>query len=534
MAEIEFIFHDTITIIQCDTNEIMKDICKRYASKIQKDFKAIYFIYNGKILNKELLNSFIQNANQLDKERKKMNLLVYETNIKKEKKLSKSKEIICPKCGKNINMKINNYKINLFDCKNGHNINISLKEFEKSQYIDESKIICDKCKDNNKLNAYNKTFYKCYKCNMNLCPLCKSNHDESHNIINYDLKNYICEIHNEIYISYCKECKRNICTLCLGHDNHDIIYYNKLISDKEVINKEKDELRKIIDRFNENIKDIINELNTVMENIEIYYRICENIINNYNIKNRNFEVLQNMKEIINKEIINDIKQIIKATDIKNKFNKIIDIYNKMKIEDKNELTKINLKNETLLIEKEKQKQNELNKEKENEMREDNENKNEIKIFDSKFVAKNINKCKFIYEGKEYDLQEYLNIGNKNDELLEIKLKYINNVTDMSYIFYNCPSLISLPDISGWNTNKIINMSSVFYRCLSLSNLNRISKWDTSNVTDMSFMFSSCYSLTSLPDISKWNLNNVNNMAYMFSNCNKLLYLPDISKWNTKM
>ena len=150
MAEIEFIFHDTITIIQCDTNEIMKDICKRYASKIQKDFKAIYFIYNGKILNKGLLNSFIQNANQLDKERKKMNLLVYETNIKKEKKLSKSKEIICPKCGKNINMKINNYKINLFDCKNGHNINISLKEFEKSQYIDESKIICDKCKDNNK------------------------------------------------------------------------------------------------------------------------------------------------------------------------------------------------------------------------------------------------------------------------------------------------------------------------------------------------------------------------------------------------
>ena len=30
--------------------------------------------------------------------------------------------------------------------------------------------------------------------------LCKSNHEQSHNIINYDLKYYICEIHNEKYI----------------------------------------------------------------------------------------------------------------------------------------------------------------------------------------------------------------------------------------------------------------------------------------------------------------------------------------------
>ena len=206
MVEIEFIFNNIKTIIQCDINGTMEDICKRYANKIQKDFKTIYFVYNGKNLNKELLKSFIQIANKIDKERKKMNLLVYEINIKKENKLIKSKDIICPECGENIRMKINsNYEINLFDCKNGHNINISLKEFEKSQYIDESKIICDKCKENNKLNVYMKIFYKCNKCKMNLCPLCKSNHDDSHNIIKYDLKNYICEIHNEIYISYCKE-----------------------------------------------------------------------------------------------------------------------------------------------------------------------------------------------------------------------------------------------------------------------------------------------------------------------------------------
>ena len=50
-----------------------------------------------------------------------------------------SKEIKCPECGENIRMKINNYKINLFDCKNVHNINLFLRELENNQIIDEFK-----------------------------------------------------------------------------------------------------------------------------------------------------------------------------------------------------------------------------------------------------------------------------------------------------------------------------------------------------------------------------------------------------------
>ena len=41
------------------------------------------------------------------------------------------------------------------------------------------------------------------------------------------------------------------------------------------------------------------------------------------------------------------------------------------------------------------------------------------------------------------------------------------------------------------------------------------------------MFSECYSLISLPDISKWNTSNVENMRYMFSGSNSLISLPDI-------
>ena len=57
---------------------------------------------------------------------------------------------------------------------------------------------------------------------------------------------------------------------------------------------------------------------------------------------------------------------------------------------------------------------------------------------------------------------------------------------------------------------------MFYGCISLISLPDLSKWNTSNVENMSFMFSRCNSLNSLPDLSKWNTSNVNNMSEMFS------------------
>ena len=94
------------------------------------------------------------------------------------------------------------------------------------------------------------------------------------------------------------------------------------------------------------------------------------------------------------------------------------------------------------------------------------------------------------------------------------------------IFYNCSSLISLPDISNWNTNNVIDMSYIFYNCSSLISLPDISKWNTNNVIDMSYIFYNCSSLESLPDISKWNTDKVKYMSYLFKNCYSLKFLPD--------
>ena len=49
---------------------------------------------------------------------------------------------------------------------------------------------------------------------------------------------------------------------------------------------------------------------------------------------------------------------------------------------------------------------------------------------------------------------------------------------------------------------------------------------------MNGMFSNCWSLISLPDISKWNTDNVKNINGIFLNCESLLFIPDIYKWNT--
>ena len=191
-------------------------------------------------------------------------------------------------------MDIKDYKINLYDCKNGHRKeNILLNEFEETQNIDLSNIICDICKKNNKSKSNNNIFYKCLTCNNNICPLCKSNHNNEHKIINYDDKYYICDRHNENYISYCEQCKINLCTLCEGHKNHKRIFFSDELPKKEILISKKNEFKDTINLINKNIKILINILNEVMNKINIYYKINEDIINNYddNNKNRNYETI---------------------------------------------------------------------------------------------------------------------------------------------------------------------------------------------------------------------------------------------------
>ena len=164
----------------------------------------------------------------------------------------------------------------------------------------------------------------------------------------------------------------------------------------------------------------------------------------------------------------------------------------------------------------------------------NINENEyLLILGYVFVEHNKNNCKIVYNNTEHKLCEKININEiKDKNILKIKLIGINDISDASFMFSQCNSLISLPDISKWNTINVTNMSNMFQECSSLCILPDISSWNTSSVGDMKYMFYGCSSLLYLPDISKWDTSNVNNMSYMFDSCESLSLLPDISKWNT--
>ena len=507
MIEIEFNYDGVKTIIQCNNlNEKIKSICQHYLNKINEEKKNIYFLYNGNTennFNEELTLKEMMNTE--DKKRNKMSILVFKNEIKPEDNdIIKSKDIICPECSESIRFEIKDYKINLSDCKNGHRENnILLNEFEKGQYINNNEIKCEICNDNNKSNSHNKIFFKCLECKKNICPLCKSRHDKTHKIINYDERLYICNKHYKNYNSYCEKCKMNLCTLCEGeHKSHKKISLGDMMPNENELIENNKKLKYYIDLFNHNVNIIINILKEVIENMNLYYKINEDIINNYNSNNRNYEILYNLHKIKENNIIKELENVIMNNDIEKKFCEIFNIYHKMNIDEINITYKVNEK--------------------------------EIRLFGDGFVERNKNNCKMIINGKEKQLKAFKKFkwSIKNIDKFEVKLKGIMNITDLTDMFNGCRLLRYLPDISEWNTSNIINMSYMFLGCELLSSLPDISKWNTSYVTNMSRMFAGCVKLSSFPDISKWNTSNVTDLSEIFNNCILLSSLPDISKWNT--
>ena len=145
-----------------------------------------------------------------------------------------------------------------------------------------------------------------------------------------------------------------------------------------------------------------------------------------------------------------------------------------------------------------------------------------------------------------------------------------SVTDFSYFFQNCYSLVSfsglntslgttfkymfsscmsLQSVSGLDTSLGTEFYSMFFNCYSLQN---ISGLDTSSGTNFGYMFYYCYSLHLITGLdtslgtnfsymfySCWSLNNISilntslgtNFSYMFNNC---VCLVSISGLNTSL
>ena len=501
--DLSFNYKGFKTIIFCNASQKWKEVFDKYCNIVKIDINSVYFSYQGKEINEDLNIDLI--LNEVNKEIK--NIDVHEKIIKdSNKEIIEPKDIICPTCGENALINIIDYKI-LFKCQNCSNNYEFLYKYKEIIKKDMPHIICDKC--SSKDNIYNPFFY-CISCKFNLCSKCKDNHDKNHDILNYEDKNYKCNTHNSIYISYCETCKKNLCLFCIkNHDKHALINFGNILPDIKQANINIIELKNKIESFNTIIDKLINKLLKVKESINSFYEINEKILNCLNNNKINYEVLFNYNIIHENEnkILNDINNILKNININERLKYINEIYQKIKTKSINEITIIY----------------DINK---------NKGYKYMNIFGPSFVERNKNNCKMIIEGKEYELNNIINLKQLENEnnYLEIKLKGVQNITDLSDMFWKCSSLISLPDLSELYTINITNTSDMFRLCTSLKSLPDISKWNTSNIKDTSFMFFGCSSLESLPDISKWDTSNVKDMSGMFYGCKSLISLPNISKW----
>ena len=109
-----------------------------------------------------------------------------------------------------------------------------------------------------------------------------------------------------------------------GHNAHCLVYYGSIIPDINDMKDKMKDLREKIEEFKNYINEIINKLNIIMENLDNLYKINDDIINNYENKNKNYLALQNVNDI-NDIIRNLTEDINKIAFLDNTQEKIINI-----------------------------------------------------------------------------------------------------------------------------------------------------------------------------------------------------------------
>ena len=336
-AKVTFYYNKKTIQIQCSNDEEMIKIFKRFSSKLntnEDDFE--YFYENKKIDNNSSISKLTNNKNQK------------EIVVTAERK---SKIIKCPECICNDTIiNIEDYRLKFYGCKYNHSVNKIFNDYDTSQKIEFSKIVCNEngCKNNQRDNPAD--FYKCFKCTQinkittYLCYSCNKTHNKKHKTVEYNKKNYYCEEHFKKYIKYCKVCNKDLCEDCENNHktkNHNTLNYNYI---NQNINNIKENLKDNIKESIDNLKVIVGKIKKFLDGtikiFEDYYNIAEDIINKYEAYNKELKNHRIVESVLNldasnQKILKDLNEIIKGENFKEQICKIIDIY----IKDRNDFIK---------------------------------------------------------------------------------------------------------------------------------------------------------------------------------------------------
>ena len=136
MLKVEFEYKSNKTFIQAINEDKMRKVCSKFTQKAQIDLNKLYFMYSGNIVNLEL--TIEQIINKTDKERGTMSIIVVDhSNENGNNNKIISPYIICPICKEHARYEIKDFRIRIFNCKNGHVVDdILIKDFESTQMID--------------------------------------------------------------------------------------------------------------------------------------------------------------------------------------------------------------------------------------------------------------------------------------------------------------------------------------------------------------------------------------------------------------
>ena len=116
--------------------------------------------------------------------------------------------------------------------------------------------------------------------------------------------------------------------------------------------------------------------------------------------------------------------------------------------------------------------------------------------------------------------EYLDLTNFNT----------SQVTDMSFMFYECHKLKEIKGINNFITINATNIGGMFEDCNELVNLD-LSNFNTYRVAVMGRMFYKCYKLKEIKGIYNFRISDMSGLTKIFDECNDLECI-DISKFNS--
>ena len=483
-----FNFYNELITMQCSQNEKMEDICRRYAQKLQKDYKSLYFIYSGNIVNPKL--SFAELISKIDKTNNKMQILVFKNYLNDEEGIK------CPKCGEIIKQdttKIDNVVSSINEEKNQLDGVISIiKNINMNSGFESVK---------NQLNIvvkeYNKNFIK------GLLEI-------KFNEINNKIPLFNTEINEGIEV-YINNKKINM----IRNNNKGIIDFNfrnsgffpfEIVLPNNItsLNSFFDECSNIIslDLSNFNSSNVTDMYRMFNKCTRLQYIEGLNKLNTKKVKNMS-GMFQNCYEIEFLDMTNfNTSNVINMAGMFKSCNKL------------KEIKGIN-------------------------------NFNTYNVTDMKIM---FGDC---YELEYLDLSNFRTTNvtdmkkmfNKCTKLKEVKLNNFDtsNVTNMMFMFSQCYKLTNIQGINKFNTAKVTEMNSMFNECSDLEYLD-LSNFNTSKVNNMIFMFYKCNKLRVL-NLLNFDISNCNDegrkemfsfnkgMNFQFITNNKILESFILNSYN---